>query len=146
MLVGAIIGGIIGVLVLVFAYFLREQRFNKILRSLGNEPLEYAAQFNYASAGRYRNSWKYYDSYGALYVIGKTAYYKSSETAAPVVFNLDECTVQAESEWRKLKWFSITRPGGEKFYFNSNKMGAFVNNSDETLKALAVIQAKKNAG
>ena len=143
MLTGAIIGGIIGVLVLVFSYFLKEQRFNKILRSITDPALEYAAQFNYASPKRYKNSWKYYDSYGALYVIGKTAYYKSNETASPDIFNLAECTVQAEADWRKLKWFSITKPGGEKFYFNSNKMGAFVNNSDETLKGLSALQARK---
>ena len=143
MLTGAIIGGIIGVLVLVFSYFLKEQRFNKIVRSISDPAIEYAAQFNYASPKRYKNSWKYYDSYGALYVIGKTAYYKSNETAAPDIFNLAECTVQAEADWRKLKWFSIAKPGGEKFYFNSNKMGAFVNNSDETLKGLSALQARK---
>ena len=82
MLTGAIIGGIIGVLVLVFSYFLKEQRFNKIVRSITDPAIEYAAQFNYASPKRYKNSWKYYDSYGVLYVIDKTAYYKSNETAA----------------------------------------------------------------
>ena len=143
MIVGGIIGGIIGVLILVLSYFLKEQRFNKIVRSVTDPAIEYAAPFNYASPKRYKNSWKYYDSYGALYVIGKTAYYKSNETAAPDIFNLAECTVQAEADWRKLKWFSITKPGGEKFYFNSNKMGAFVNNSDETLKGLSALQARK---
>lgn len=143
MLIGAIVGGIIGVLVLFLSFYLKEQRFNKIMKSIGSTVTDYAAQFNYTSPARYKNSWKFYDSYGALYVIGKTVYYKRSETAEPVVFNLAECAVQAEADWRKLKWFSITKPGGEKFYFNSSKMGAFVNNSDETLKGLAAIQAKK---
>lgn len=145
MLIGGIIGGIIGVLILVFSYFLKEQRFNKILRSVTDPAIEYAAQFNYASSIRYKKSWKYYDSFGALYVIGKTAYYKEGETASPIVFNLSDCTVQAEENWRALKWFSISKPGGEKYFFNSNKMGAFKNNSDETLKALALIKSKTSA-
>ncbi len=145
MIVGGIIGGIIGVLILVLSYFLKEQRFNKIVRSVTDPAIEYAAPFNYASPKRYKNSWKYYDSYGALYVIGKTAFYKEGETAIPVVFNLSECTVQAEANWRALKWFSISKTGGEKYFFNSNKMGAFVNNSDETLKALTLIKSKTSS-
>lgn len=144
MLMGAIIGGIIGLLVVVFMFFSKEQRFNKVLRSI-KEPLEYAGLYHYASAGRYKNSFKFFDSYGVLYLVGNTAYYKVSETATPVAFNLSECTVQQEADWRMLKWFSITKPGGEKFYFDSHKMGAFRNNSDETLKGLAALKAKQGA-
>ena len=138
---GAIIGAIIGLLVVVFNFFAKEQRFNKVLRSI-KEPLEYAALYHYASFNRYKNSFKFFDSYGVLYVIGNMAYYKTSETASPLSFNLDECSVQAEPDWRMLKWFSIITPPGEKFYFNSHKMGAFKNNSDETLKGLAVLKGK----
>ena len=70
-------------------------------------------------------------------------YYKTSESGVPVAFNLDECSVQQEADWRMLKWFSITTPPGEKFYFNSNKMGIIKNNSEETLKGLAAIKAKQ---
>ena len=83
------------------------------------------------------------DSYGVLYLVGKMVYYKTSESGVPVAFNLDECSLQQEADWRLLKWFSITTPPGEKFYFNSNKMGILKNNSDETLKGLAVIKAKQ---
>lgn len=145
-LTGAIIGGIIGLLVVVFNFFAKEQRFNKVLRSI-KEPVEYAALFHYASFKRYRNSFKFFDSYGVLYLVGKMVYYKTSESAAPVFsFNLDECTVQKEADWRMLKWFSISTAVGEKYYFNSHKMGAFKNNSDETLKGLAALQAKKANG
>ena len=142
MLMGAVIGGIIGLLVVVFMFFSKEQRFNKVLRSI-KEPVEYAALYHYASFKRYKKSYKFFDSYGVLYVVGKTAYYKTSETETPVSFNLNECTVQQEPDWRMLKWFSITTPAGEKFYFDSHKMGAFKNNSDETLKGLAVLKAKQ---
>lgn len=142
MLMGAIIGGIIGLLVVVFLFFSKEQRFNKVLRSI-KEPMDYAALYHYASAGRYKNSFKFFDSYGVLYLSGKTAYYKTSETATPIAFNLAECTLQQEADWRMLKWFSITTPSGEKFYFDSHKMGAFKNNSDETLKGLAALKAKQ---
>jgi len=140
--VGAIIGGIIGLIVVVLMFFAKEQRFSKVLRSI-KEPVEYAALYHYASFKRYKNSLKFFDSYGVLYLIGKTAYYKVSEMGSPISFNLDECTVQQEPDWRMLKWFSITTPAGEKFYFNSQKMGLLKNNSEETLKGLAAIKAKQ---
>jgi hypothetical protein len=88
---------------------------------------------------------KFYDSYGILYLIGKTVYYKAKENETPQSFNLADCTVQAEPDWRMLKWFSITTPSGQKYYFNSHKMGAFKNNSDETLKGLEVLKRKATA-
>jgi hypothetical protein len=142
MLVGAIIGGIIGLLVVVFTFFAKEQRFNKVLRSI-TTPMEYAALYHYASFKRYKSGFKFFDSYGVLYVSGNTAYYKTSETGTALSFNLAECTVQQEQDWRLLKWFSITTPAGEKFYFNSHKMGALKSNSEETLKGLAALKAKQ---
>lgn len=142
MLTGAIIGAIIGLLVVVFNFFFKEQRFNKVLRSI-TQPIEYAALYHYATFKRYKNSFKFFDSYGVLYVTGKTAFYKTSETGTPLSFNLEECSVQAEPDWRMLKWFSIQTPAGEKFYFNSHKMGAFKSNSEETLKGLAALKAKQ---
>lgn len=142
MLVGAIIGGIIGLLVVVFTFFAKEQRFNKVLRSI-NVPMEYTALYHYASFKRYKNSFKFFDSYGVLYLSGKTVFYKTSETGTPFSFNLEECSVQSEPDWRMLKWFSIQTPAGEKFYFNSHKMGVFKSNSEETLKGLAALKAKQ---
>lgn len=141
MLTGAIIGGIIGLLVVVFNFFIKEQRFNKVLSSI-TDPMEYTALYHYASSKRYKKSFKFFDSYGVLYLVGKTLYYKTSPTGTPVTFDLSACTVQAEDEWRWLKWFSITTPSGEKHYFDSHKMGAFKNNSDETLTGLAAIKVK----
>lgn len=138
---GAIIGGVIGLVVVLVTYSLKEQKFKKIIKTI-TEPVEYAALYHYASFKRYKNSVKFFDSYGVLYLAGKTVFYKASETEAPISFNLNECSVQPEADWRMLKWFSITTPAGEKYYFNSNKMGGFKNNSDETLKGLAVIKAK----
>ena len=83
-----------------------------------------------------------FDSYGLLYIMGNTLYYKATENDSPLSFDLTQCTAQQEPNWRMLKWFSVTTPVGEKHYFNSHKMGAFVNNSDETLRGLAVIQEK----
>jgi len=141
-IIGAIIGGVIGLIIVVFMFYAKEQRFNKVMKSI-KEPVEYAALYHYASFKRYKNSLKFFDSYGVLYLIGKTVYYKVSETSTPVSFNLAECTVQQEPDWRMLKWFSITTPAGEKFYFNSQKMGFWKNNSEETLKGLAVLKAKQ---
>lgn len=145
MLTGAIIGAIAGLLVVVFTYFIKEQRFNKVLKSIVEPGMEYVALYHYASSNRYKKMYKFYDSYGVLYLVGKILYYKTSETGTPLSFNLNECRVQLEDDWRWLKWFSITTPAGEKYYFNSNKMGALKSNSDETLKGLAVIKAKNPA-
>jgi len=141
MIMGAIIGGIIGLLVVVFTFFSKEQRFNKVLSSITG-PMEYTALYHYASAKRYKHSFKFFDSYGVLYLVGMNLYYKTSPTGTPVSFDLTACTVQAEEDWRWLKWFSVTTADGEKYYFDSHKMGVFKNNSDETLKGLAAIKAK----
>ena len=145
MLTGAIIGGIVGLLVVVFSFFIKEQRFNKVLKSITDPGIQYTALFHYASANRYQKSFKFFDSYGVLYLVGNTVYYKTSTTGTPVAFNLAECKLQQEANWRMLKWFSITTSSGEKYYFNSNKMGAFKNNSDETLKALELFKSKMSS-
>ena len=142
MLTGAIIGAIVGLLVVVFTFFTKENRFNKVLRSIKEPNMEYAALYHYASMKRFNNSFKFFDSYGVLYIVGDTLYYKTAESATPMTFNLRECSIQMEKEWRWLKWFSIITPAGEKYYFNSHKMGAFKNNSDETLKGFEVIKRK----
>lgn len=141
---GAIIGGVIGLVVVVLMFFAKEQRFNSVMKSITG-PVDYAALYHYASFKRFRNSLKFFDSYGVLYLVGKTVYYKTSTTATPVSFDLSVCTVQQEQDWRMLKWFSITTPAGEKYYFNSQKMGFFKNNSEETVKGLAVLKAKQGS-
>jgi hypothetical protein len=138
----AILGGVIGLVVYFVTYSMKEQKFKKLMKSI-TEQVDYLAFYHYASFKRYKNSFKFFDSNGVLYVKDKTVFYKTSETGTPLSFNLTECSVQAEADWRMLKWFSITTPAGEKYYFNSNKMGGFKNNSDETLKGLAALQAKK---
>lgn len=141
---GAIIGGVIGLIVVVVTASAKDQKYKKLLKTI-TQPIEYSGLYHYASFKRYKNSFKFFDSYGVLYLVGKMVYYKTSENGEPLAFNLDECSVQQEANWRMLKWFSITTPAGEKFYFDSNKMGALVNNSDETYKGLAVLQAKKTS-
>lgn len=145
MLLGAIIGAILGLLIVIFNFFIKEQRFNKVLRSIKEPGMEYSALYHYASFKRYKNSFKFFDSFGVLYLIGNTVYYKTSDKAEPMTFNMSECSIQMEPEWRWLKWFSITSPAGEKYYFDSHKMGAFKNNSDETLRGYEAIKAKTTA-
>ncbi len=144
-LTGAVIGAITGVVAMLLVYFFKQQRFNAVRKSIADTRVEYAALFHYAADKRYKKSFKFFDTYGALYVIGKTAYYKAKPADEPLVFNLENCTIQPEADWRKLKWFSVTTHVGEKFYFNSHKLGFFVNNSAETLKALQFLKSKQVA-
>lgn len=141
-LIGAIIGGIIGLVVAVLSFNAKEQKYLKLMKTVTG-PVDYSGVYHYASFKRYKNSFKFFDSYGALYMSGKMVYYKTSATEEPLAFNLDECSVEAEPDWRMLKWFSITTPAGEKFYFNSNKMGGFKNNSEETVRGLAALKSRK---
>lgn len=143
-LTGAIIGGVVGLVVVVFMFSIKDQKFKKILKTI-TEPYDYAALYHYASFKRYKVSMKFFDSYGVLYLVGKKVYYKATENEAPLSFDMNECSIQQEPDWRMLKWFSITTPAGEKFYFNSQKMGLLKNNSDETLKGLEAIQSKKSS-
>lgn len=140
MLSGAIIGGVIGLVTVLLIYFMKNQRFKKLVSTVPNA--EYAALYHYASYSRYKKSMKFFDSYGLLYIIGNTLYYKADDKTAPLSFDLTQVTAQQEPDWRRLKWFSISTPVGEKHYFNSHKMGAFTHDSNETLRGLAAIQAK----
>ena len=142
MLQGALfgaIGAIIGIIIVLAA---KKNKYNKLMSSLTELGIEYSALFYYASPGRFQKSLKIYDSYGILYLIGNTVYYKTKVGGTPLAFNLKECTIQQEADWRKLKWFSITTPAGQKYYFDSFKTGAFSNNSDETLKAFSLFRSK----
>ena len=142
---GAIIGAIGGLIGVIVVFAAKEQRYKKIMKSIGGTGVEYSALYHYASFKRFKNSVKFFDSFGVLYLIGKTVYYKTKVDEAPISFDLNVCSVQREPDWRWLKWFSITTPAGEKFYFDSHKMGVLKNNSDETLKGLAAIQKKMTA-
>lgn len=141
---GAIVGGIIGLVVYLVMYAAKEQKYKKLLKTITG-PVEYSGLYHYASYKRYKSSLKFFDSIGILYLVGKTVYYQSKENEQPLSFDLAVCSVQQEPEWRMLKWFSITTPAGEKYYFDSHKMGAFKNNSDETVKGLAAIKLKMNS-
>lgn len=140
-LTGAIIGGIVGLLVAVITAVTKEQRFKSLLKTI-SAPHEYAALYHYATFKRYKKSFKFFDSYGVLYLVGNTLYYKTKPNEEPLSFNLTECTVAMEPDWRWLKWFSVTPPSGEKFYFNAHKMGFLQNNSEETLKGYKLIKLK----
>jgi hypothetical protein len=145
MLTGAIIGAIAGLLTVIIMALMKTQKFSNIMKSVTDPGVEYSALFYYASVNRYQKAFRIYDSYGALYLIGNTVYYKTSTTGAPMTFNLAECKVQQEANWRRVQWFSITTPAGEKHYFDSFKQGAFTNNSDETLKAFTLFKSKTPA-
>ena len=138
---GAAIGAVIGLIVVVATYSAKNQKYVKLLKTI-TDPIDYSALYHYASFKRYKNSMKFFDSYGVLYLSGKTVYYKSNMNEAPIAFDLAVRSVQQEPDWRWLQWFSITTPAGEKYYFDSHKMGFLKNDSTETLKGLTVIKAK----
>jgi len=139
---GAIIGAIGGIIGIFMVTGIKNGKFKKILKSITEPNVEYAGFYHYASFKRYKKSTKFFDSFGVLYVIGKMVYYKSNADQPPISFDMSVCSVQQEPDWRFLKWFSIITPAGEKYYFDSFKMGFLKNNSDETLKGLAVIKSK----
>ncbi len=137
---GAIVGGLIGLLTALAIMFFKNRKFKKLMSTAPQA--EYAALYHYAHYSRYKKSLKFYDSFGPLYVIGNNLYYKADANKEPMVLDLTQCTVQPEPDWRMLKWFSVTTPVGEKHYFNSHVMGAFKGDSSETDKGLAFLQAK----
>lgn len=141
-LTGALIGAIGGLVGVIVVFSIKDQKYRNLLKTITDPGLEYSGPYHYASYKRFKNATKFFDSFGILYLVGKTVYFKSKPDETPMSFDLSVCSVQQEPDWRWLKWFSITTPAGEKFYFDSHKMGALKNNSDETLKGLAAIKAK----
>src|SRR6185436_14323938 len=134
MLEGAIFGAIGAIIGIIFVAVFKNQKTSNLKKSIANVGAEYSGFFYYASPNRFQKAIKVYDSTGLLYLVGNTVYYKTSTTANPIAFNLAECALQLEPDWRRLKWFSITTPAEVKYYFDSFKMGAFTNNSDETIR------------
>lgn len=144
MLGGAIIGGIIGLVMVFVMANMRATRFKSIMATV-TQPVNFQMEAFMAKPERYKKSWKIYDSYGAFYVAGNKAYYQAGKDETPIEFDLSRYTVVREADWRKLKWFSVSSPVGEKYYFTSYKMGMFVNNSDEVLRALQFIEQHKKS-
>ena len=142
MLEGALFGAIGGIIGIVIVLIVKKQRSGSLTKSINMPGVEYSGFFYYASPKRYGNSFKIYDSTGVLYLIGNIVYYKTNTTGAPIAFDLSICRLQMEPDWRRLKWFSITTPNGEKYYFDSYQMGAFSNDSSETVRAFNVLNAK----
>jgi hypothetical protein len=139
---GAIIGAIAGLVMAIYIAVTKNQKYKKLILTVSPAP-EYSALYHYASPKRFKKSVKFFDSYGAFYVVGNKAYYKSSAKAAPIEFDLASTLIVSEPDWRRLKWFSLTTATGEKYYFDSHKMGFISNDSSETLKGLAFLQEKQ---
>ena len=142
MLTGAIFGAIGAVIGIIIVMISRQQKTANLMKSIAGLQAEYAGFFYCAFANRYQRSLKVYDLTGLLYLIGNTVYYKTSSAGNPMTFNLSDCNLQLEPDWRRLKWFSITTPAGEKYYFDSYKMGAFSTDSNETIKAFNLFKSK----
>jgi hypothetical protein len=145
MLTGALFGAIGATIGIIIVIIMKKQKTTKLIKSVIDPGIEYSGFFYCASANRYQKSVKIYDSTGLLYLIGNTVYYKTGSATNPAAFNLSECKLQLEPDWRRLKWFSITTPEGEKYYFDSYKMGAFSNDSNETIKAFDLFKSKTSA-
>jgi hypothetical protein len=139
---GALIGAAVGLVVVVVTYYNKNMKYQQLLKTV-SMPVDYSGLYHYAKAGRFRKSMKFFDSFGILFLSGKNLYYKASPNAAPISFDISECTFQQEPDWRFLKWFSVTTSTGEKHYFNSHKMGLFKNDSSETLRGLEKIKSRQ---
>jgi hypothetical protein len=139
---GAIIGSVVGVITIFATHRTKKRQYERIRKSITEPNVEYIGMFHMASNKRYKKSIKFFDSFGALYLVDHMLYYKSAPDKPPISFDLKECSLQWEENWKMLKWFSVMTVVGEKFYFNSHKMGAFKSNSDETERAFDLLNAK----
>ena len=145
-LTGAIIGGIIGLLVVVFNFFAKEQRFNKSITQHKRTSRIMQRFFITPPFKRYRNSFKSFDSYGVLYLVGKWCTIKPVKALPRFFFQsrwmyqykrkltgaYAEMVFNQHSRWRKIL-FQLTK-------------WAPLKNSDETLKGLAAAAGKKANG
>jgi hypothetical protein len=143
MLSGALIGMFVALAFLLIVNQKKKSNYEAIIGSL-KQKTDYSANVCYANNNRYKKAMKIYDSMGALYLIGDTVYYQEGKDKQATEFNLKEYTVSAESDWRGLKWFSLTSKIGEKSYFTSYKLGTIVNDSTEVLRILQVLKNKKS--
>jgi hypothetical protein len=143
MLSGALIGMFAAVIMLLIVNQKKKSNYEAIIKSV-KKKTDYSASVFYANSNRYKKGMKIYDSMGALYLIEGIVYYQERKDKEARAFNLKEYTVSAESDWRKLKWFSLTSDGGEKSYFTSYKLGTIVNDSSEVLKIVQVLKNKKS--
>lgn len=143
MLGGAIIGALIGLIVVIVMNSMRQSAFKKIKDRLVNERIDYIVPAYHASASRFKKSMKIYDSYGALYIKGNKAFYQSNNSSMPLEFDINQSEIELEPKWRKLNWLSIASVVGNKEYFTSYKIGGFQNDSSATLEAYEKLKQVK---
>lgn len=144
MLGGAILGALIGLIVVFIMNGQRQSAFKKIKNALVNEKIDYIVPAYHAAASRFKKSLKIYDSYGALYIKGNKLYYQSNSSSMPMEFDIQQSDVVLEPKWRKLNWLSVASVVGDKEYFTSYKMGGFANDSSATLEAYEKIKKVKS--
>lgn len=144
MLGGAILGAIIGLIVVVVMNSMRQSAFKKIKDALAHERIDYIVPAYHASASRFNKSMKIYDSYGAIYIKGNKAYYQSNTSSMPMEFDIPQSDIVLEPKWRKLNWLSIASVVGNKEYFTSYKMGGFQNDSSATLEVFEKLKKIKS--
>ncbi len=143
MMSGALIGMFVAVITLLFVSQKKKSNYDAIIKSL-NKKTDYSASVCYTNSSRYKKLMKIYDSMGALYLIDDTVYYQEGKDKQARAFNLKDYAVSAESDWRGLKWFSLTSEQGEKNYFTSYKLGTIVNDSTEVLRIVQVLKNRKS--
>lgn len=144
MLGGAILGALIGLVVVVIMNGMRQSAFKKIKNALANERIDYIIPAYHASASRFKKSMKIYDSYGAMYIKGNKVYYQSNSNSLPIEFDIQQSDIVLEPKWRKLNWLSIASVVGNKEYFTSYKMGGFANDSSATIEAYEILKKLKS--
>jgi hypothetical protein len=144
MLGGAILGALIGLVVVIIMNGMRQSAFKKIKNALANERIDYIIPAYHASASRFKKSMKIYDSYGAMYIKGNKVYYQSNSNSLPIEFDIQQSDIVLEPKWRKLNWLSIASVVGNKEYFTSYKMGGFANDSSATIEAYEILKKLKS--
>lgn len=126
MLEGAIIGLIIGVVMVIY----KRNQQKKVLAKINNDDLidqpDFAAFFHYASETTFnKKGLKFFDTNGAGTLNGKVFTYTPEQKNKPVVsINIEEVEISLAPEKRKMKWVEFVIKG-EKLYFTSFNQGAF---------------------
>lgn len=123
MLLGAIIGMIVAIIVIL----IKNNREKKALSKLNNSDTldspDYTAYFHVASENTFKSKgFKFFDASGVLFLSGKNLVFNDRAVSSSTEFNLATSSISYAGVKKKMKWVCIEQKDS-KLYFTTFKQG-----------------------
>ena len=125
MLLGALIGLIVAVIMIIIKKSREQKALNKLNNSDTLDSPDYSAYFHVASENTFNSKgFKFFDNNGVLFLNGTNLVYQARTAKAAAEFDLATASVSYAGMKKKMKWVCI-EGNNSKLYFTTFKQGMF---------------------